>query len=408
MDKPRTWLLLAGFLLLSAACTPPPVPILEELPPLRLDSDTAFDPNSLKQDIRRLPYTEERGFPEYIIGPGDVLRITLREVQLTTEIETVRPDSNISFALVENIRAGGRTLKQLDDVLTQQVALFLRDPKVDIKVEEFNSKKVSLLGAVESISTAEGQTGQGQYPLKKRTRVLDLILQAGGTTQDAQLDRVQLVRDGKTHVLDLLSALSGNQSHNVVLQAEDIVRVPGFGQLNKRVVVLGEVKNPNVYFLTEEASLLDAMGQAGGMISSALRDDVRVIRNTGEGAEMFSINFDRITHDLDLRQNIALANNDIVYIPRSFVGDVSDVIGKIRPLMEVMLIPASFRDLYTTGGGMRLDTGDPPESSGSTIFTQPLPGTGGVSGGVAGKAVVPEDEGENKGDKREDKEGTEE
>ena len=406
MDKPRTWLALTGALLLSVACTPPQVPILEELPPLRRDSDTAFDPNLLKQDLLRLPFTEERGFPEYVIGPEDVLRITLREIQLTTEIETVRPDSNISFLLVENIRAAGRTLKQLDDVLTQEVALFLRDPKVDIKVEEFNSKKVSLLGAVESISTAEEQTGQGQYALKKKTTVLDLILQAGGTTQDAQLDRVQLVRDGETYVLDLLRALSGDQSHNVVLQAEDIVRVPGSGQLNKRVVVLGEVKNPNVYFLTEEASLLDAMGQAGGMISSALRDDVRVIRNTGERAEMFSINFDSITHDLDLRQNIALANNDIVYIPRSFVGDVSDVIDKIRPLMEVMLIPASFRDLYTTGGGMRLDTGDPPESSGGTIFTQPLPGTGAVSGGVAGKAVVPEVEEENKGDKREDKEGT--
>lgn len=408
MDKTRTSLLLVGVLLLSAACMPPPVPVIQKVPSLERASEGTLDPVSIEQDSHRLPFTLKRGFPEYVIGPGDILKITLRGVQLTTEFETVRPDSNISFVLVENIRAAGRTLKELDDLLTQEVALFLRDPKVDVKVEEFHSKKVSLLGAVESIATADQQTGQGQYSLDKKTTVLDLILQAGGTTQDAQLDRVQLMRDGKTYGLDLLKALSGDQGQNVVLQADDIVRVPGAGQLNKRVVVLGEVRYPNVYFLTEEASLLDAMGQAGGMIASALRDDVRVIRNTNGTPEMYSINFDSITHDLDLRQNIILDNNDIIYIPRSFVGDVSDVISKIRPLMEVMLIPGSFRNLYTTGGGLRLDTGYPPDSGSSTIFTQPLPGTGAASGGVAGKAVAPVDGRENKGDRREEKEGSEE
>ena len=73
-----------------------------------------------------------------------------------------------------------------------------------------------------------------------------------------------------------------------------------------------------------------------------------------------------------------------------------------------MLIPGSFRNLYTTGGGLRLYTGYPPDSGSSTIFTQPLPGTGAASGGVAGKAVVPVGGRENKGDRREEKEGSEE
>lgn len=62
-------------------------------------------------------------------------------------------------------------------------------------------------------------------------------------------------------------------------------------------------------------------------------------------------------------QNVNLKSNDIVYVPRSFIGDVNDVITKIEPLLNVLLIPSSHRDFYTTGGGLWVDTGDPAASS---------------------------------------------
>ncbi len=45
---------------------------------------------------------------------------------------------------------------------------------------------------------------------------------------------------------------------------------------------------------------------------------------------------------------------------------------KIEPLLNVSLIPATYRDLYTTGGGLRVDIGDVA----ATGFTRPLPGVG--------------------------------
>ena len=54
------------------------------------------------------------------------------------------------------------------------------------------------------------------------------------------------------------------------------------------------------------------------------------------------------------------------------------------------MVPASFRDLYTTGGGLRIDTGEPPEAGAGTLFTRPLPG--------AAKAVVPSEEGAEEGE----------
>lgn len=350
---------------------PPPVPAgVPEIP-----AEVASEPIPLPIDPSARAYVEVNGSPEYLIGAGDGLTLTLRAVESREEKVTVRPDGNISFSLIENVQAVGLTTTQLDQALTQELSRFLRDPKVDVEVTEYRSKMVSLLGALQAVITSGTKTGQGRYPLRTRTTVLDAILEAGGTTPDAQLERVQLVRDGRAYTLDLQRVLAtGDRANNPELQGGDIIIVPGATQLTKKVVVLGEVKNPDVYLLAEDASLLEAIGRAGGLRESALRDDLRLLRAGAAGPEMYKVNYERITRTGDLEQNLPLKSNDIVYVPRSFLGDVNDVLGKIEPLLNFLLLPATFRDLYTTGGGLRIDTGTPPES-GSTIYTRPLPGT---------------------------------
>lgn len=365
---------LLTVLLLTCGCGgPPPVPVgISEIP-----AEVAPEPVPPIDPSARV-YLEVDGAPEYLIGVGDGLTLTLRAVESREEKVTVRPDGNISFSLVENVRAAGLTPTQLDQALTRELSHFLRDPKVDVEVTEYRSKMVSLLGALQAVVTSGTKTGQGRYPLRTRTTVLDAVLEAGGTTSDAQLERVQLVRRGRVYTLDLQRVLTtGDQAHNPELQGGDIVIVPGAAQLTKKVVVLGEVKNPDVYLLAENATLLEAIGRAGGLRESALRDDLRLIRAGNGGPEMFSVNYERITRAGDLKQNLPLRSNDILYVPRSFLGDLNDVLAKVEPLLNILLLPATFRDLYTTGGGLRIDTGSPPES-GSTIYTRPLPGTTGA------------------------------
>jgi len=55
------------------------------------------------------------------------------------------------------------------------------------------------------------------------------------------------------------------------------------------------------------------------------------------------------------------------------MGDINDVLNKAGPLLSVLLLPATYRDLYSTGGGLRIDTGTPTE--GAATFTRTLPGT---------------------------------
>jgi protein involved in polysaccharide export with SLBB domain len=393
----KPWYALGALWMVAGCGGPPPMPVL----PAATMGEIEVAP-VLPIDPRRQSYLEKDGVPTYLIGPGDVLDLTLRDVALEKETVTVRPDGNISFSLVENLQAAGLTLSELDEALTRALGRFLRDPKIDVEVKEYRSKMVSLLGAIQTATAAAAKSGQGRYALKTRTRMLDLILEAGGSTTDAQLDKVQLIRDGRAYIFNLQRALStGDQSHNPILQGDDILIVPGTTQLTKKIVVLGEVGAPNVYLVPSDASLLEGLSRAGGLSTAALRDDIRVIRGSEKGPEMFTVNFERITRYGDLSQNVALQNNDIVYVPRSFMGDVNDVIAKIEPLLSVLLLPASYRDLYTTGGGLRVDTGEPPTTGTTGVFTRPLPGTTPAATTTAGAKPAVQGEGEE--EKKEEK-----
>jgi hypothetical protein len=148
--------------------------------------------------------------------------------------------------------------------------------------------------------------------------------------------------------------------------------VQGASLRSKKVIVLGEVARPSVYMFPEDARVMEALSQAGGLTDDAVRNDIRLIRVEDGEPRMYGINFERLATKGDYRQNVALRNDDIIVVPRSFLGDVNDVITRIEPLLTVLLLPASYRDLYTTGGGLRVDTGDP---AAGVDFTRTLPGT---------------------------------
>jgi polysaccharide export outer membrane protein len=359
------WILLCLAIVTGCSTATTPVTNFAQTPPVE-QQDFSMDP-------ARRSFTERLGFPEYIIGPGDVLELTLRDIEVNQEEVTVRPDGNVSFSLLENVTAGGLTPTELDEALTTALSRFFRLPKVDVEVTGHHSKMVSLLGAISVTERAAAQMGQGRYSLKGKTTLLDLILNAGGTTPDAQLDNVTLVRDGTSYRIDLQKVLrTGDPRENAVLQGGDIVIVQGASLRSKKVIVLGEVARPSVYMFPEDARVMEALSQAGGLTHDAVRDDIRLIRVEDGEPRMYGINFERLATRGDYRQNVALRNDDIIVVPRSFLGDVNDVITRIEPLLTILLLPASYRDLYSTGGGLRVDTGVP---SAVVDFTRPLPGT---------------------------------
>ena len=312
-------------------------------------------------------YTEEFGFPEYLIGPTDELKIKLAfGTQETEETVVVRPDGRISFELVHDLEVAGLTPREVDDLLTESLIVYLKVPKVDVLVDKYNSRRVALLGAIQTTQQA-GDNGPGVYSLTGKKTVLDIILEAGGPTDDAQLDSIKLTRGSKEYIINL----NRIKDASITLEGGDLVRVPGLSVVDRKVLVIGEVRSQGVFSFPSDVSVMEAVIRAGGFTNDAVREDIKIIRGDASNPQMFSVDAESILENADLAQNIILENNDILYVPRSFISDINVAINKINPILSLIVWPSTYRDLYTTGGGLRIDTG-PPETGTTTLRTLPI------------------------------------
>jgi protein involved in polysaccharide export with SLBB domain len=305
-------------------------------------------------------FTEKAGAPEYIVGPGDVISIFYwspsrdEGFKQTTYTTTVRPDGKISFIFADDIPVSGRTAQQIDDILTGMAQKYMRDPRIEVVVKEFKSKRVLLFGQINILQ--QGTSGPGKYPLLGKTRVLDLIVTAGGVISgkdvgNADLRQVELVRQGKRYSLNLYNAMfRGDISDNVVLENGDIVTVPEMPTFAERVYVFGQVAQQGIRRLRDSQDLLTAIAISGGTTPVAVKTDVKIIREyqARNGKPLIlSANLDQILLQGDLTQNIRLKDGDVIYVPRSVIGDVNEFIANITPSLDFLLTrPSTVRTNY--------------------------------------------------------------
>jgi len=230
------------------------------------------------------------GRPQYKIGPGDILEISLwKGLEEKTHTVTVRPDGNIAFTFLENIAVSGLTEQQLDDLITEKLDRFVKQPRVDVRVKEYNSKFVSMLGAI-SINTGillgpdsprGARTGPGRYSLNGKTTVLQALAWAGGPTEEANLRQVNVRREnGKALTVNLNKTITqGDLSQNVVLDAGDTIMVPPIAEdPRNRVYVFGEVKNPGVYPTRGDITVMEAIALSGGFEQRAVLGSAKILR----------------------------------------------------------------------------------------------------------------------------------
>jgi len=158
---------------------------------------------------------------EYVLGVEDKLSVSVwKEVDLTKTV-SVRPDGKITFPLVGDAQAAGRTAKQLSEDLTRSLSKFIKEPVVTVVIEEINNFKVFVLGEV---------TLQGALTLRRRTRLLEAIALAGGMTQYADKSNLVLIRyeDGKESRsrIDYRKVVNGERPEwNVFLRPGDTIIV---------------------------------------------------------------------------------------------------------------------------------------------------------------------------------------
>jgi protein involved in polysaccharide export with SLBB domain len=298
------------------------------------------------------------GRPQYKIGPEDVLDISLWEGIEEKKYEVqVRPDGKISFTFFQDIYVSGLTVSELDDLLTRKLGRFIRQPRVAVRVKEYNSKFVSLLGAISVTGgtivgpeTPRGaRTGPGNYALRGKTTVLQVLARAGGPTEKANIREITVRRKtGQATLVNLNKTITqGDLTQNPVLDNEDTVVVPVLGEDKKnRVFVFGEVNNPGVIPTRGDLTVVEALALAGGFKQRAVLGDARILRGDMTRPEVIACDIDRILNKGDMSQNVKLRNGDMLYVPKNAIGRVSDFLREIAPILGFITYPAQVYRSY--------------------------------------------------------------
>ena len=337
------------------------IPVKEFRPPKAAEVADIKQKKEMEKDIIMMSrvtensvFTERRGIPEYRIGPGDVLIITFWDVNKSVPYTTVvRPDGKISYSYMDDITVADHTSHEVDEILTKALKEYIRNPRIDVVVKEYRSKSALLFGQINRLQT--GISGPGKYPLMGKTRILDLIVIAGGPIAgeefaNADLRKVEVVRKGKSYTLNLYKAMfKGDMSQNIVIDDGDIVTVPELPTYGERVYVFGEVKTQGIYKLKDAYDLLAAISKAGGTTRVAVDSDIKIIRGYKEDRNkpiILAVNLDEILKKGDMAQNISLQDGDVVYVPRTAIGDINEFILNTTPLLDYLLYPDTYRDAY--------------------------------------------------------------
>ena len=218
----------------------------------------------------------------YVVGPQDVLAITLFDQQDLSGKYTVEADGTFTFPLIGRVKAGGLSLRDVEHTLRTQLSDgFFKNPQVSVSVEQYRSQRIFVVGEVRA---------PGPYPLVGDMTLIEALARAGSTTEHAAGDAliVRSADGGRTTGpvlpdqkngadvirVDIKALQSGRLSENAALRDGDTIFVPRA----ELVYVFGQVHSPGAYTLQRGVTVLQALSLAGGVTDRGATGRIRIAR----------------------------------------------------------------------------------------------------------------------------------
>ncbi|MEW6077762.1 MAG: FG-GAP-like repeat-containing protein [Thermodesulfobacteriota bacterium] len=288
-------------------------------------------------------FTTVNGIPEYKIGVMDLLAIDIWVPEgVRSDKVVVKPNGKISFNFVNNLYVVGMTPSMVEEELKRQLSRYIIDPQIDVTVEQYKSKFVTVMGPG-SDTALDRQVGGGIKYLTGKTKLLEVLAGGGLLAETADLNNIQIRRKNGSIVVkaDIFKAITqGDRSQDPVLDNEDLIFVPRMAEGSSRVYVFGEVNKPGRYsFSGSSMKLFDAIAQAGGPTIFGRPEETRIVRGDITSPEVIAANVRSLVEQGSQAQNLDLVNGDLVYIPRSSIGSVKLFVDQIRPIFNLISMP---------------------------------------------------------------------
>jgi polysaccharide biosynthesis/export protein len=211
---------------------------------------------------------------EYVLGPEDLIEISVTNHADLDKLHSIRSDGKITIPELGEVQAAGKTPNQLTKVLQTFYDTKLNNAEVTVDVRESHSRHVGIN------STNNGLRSSGWFPLQPNMHLVELITVAGGL--NVKPDRVsgKLMRGTQKIELDLVRAYKDPLSDaNLLLQTNDLVLLEAKNPLAEEVYLTGAVGHTGHYPYTEQTTLISLLSEAGGVTEGAALTKAYVLRN---------------------------------------------------------------------------------------------------------------------------------
>src|SRR5216683_1846058 len=328
--------------------------------------------DSQRLEQLRLSRAHDAFSPDFSIGPGDILRVTVPGVDELKDYEVrVSADNTITLPVTDEIHIAGLSQEGVRQAIRHALERYVKDPDVELFVKEYQSRQVAIIGMVQK---------PGLYTLTSRTdSVLDMVSRAGGMTEsagnnvilvpasadrgpsnarlfetaafevtqsaaatqsaavtddhyaDASLtekpDKVEALKAGRRGLAQTLPIPPLAQAHPITIslgdadaplaipaRPGDVIIVPAAGE----VMVQGWVQNPGAFRITPGMTVLGAVTAAGGQLFSS---SAEVLRSSAKGGKTaLQVNLARVERREE--SDLPVRSGDVVIVNRSVTGAV--------------------------------------------------------------------------------------
>lgn len=220
--------------------------------------------------------------PDYIVGPGDQITITLWGTTEGIYNLTISKEGQVTLPKVGVVPIAGTRFGELENTIRKHLSRYYTNFNLSVSMGKLKSITLYLVGEV---------TKPGSYTLNSLTSVYDALVAAGGPTKKGTLRSIQILRGGKViRTVDLYDfLLKGVRNQDVNFQQEDTIFVPLIGPI---AGVSGSVYRPAIYELKGNETIEDVLRLAGGVMPIAAANRLQVYR--------FSENEKKLLIDLNI------------------------------------------------------------------------------------------------------------
>ena len=266
----------------------------------------------------------------YVLGSSDIISINLTDTDDVDGAYTIDPNGDIDLPFIGKIKIEGMDINKAQNNLISILGKYYKNPELQIEIDEYNSSKIYILGAVRNQLTIN----LDQKPI----RLIDAAVQAdyNPNSQDKLLGSKGLLRrDNQVYKVNLNKVFqSKNPKENFYLKKDDVLFID---RNSDSIQVFGEVSKPGIYFPNNDYSLTELLSTSGLNKLTANAKKIFVIRedyNQFLKINVFELDVSNPVN-LILGKRFKLQSKDIVFIPPTKLVQWNRVISLLTPQTEL-------------------------------------------------------------------------